>query len=181
VASAVYYGLVALLVGLPVTDTQTGMKLFRREALQWALDRMLVKRFAFDVEVLSIAHAHGYRVAEAPIRHALRRQDRQSHLVQRARTVMLDTLAIFYRLRVAAVLPERAAGRDAFAAAAGLRDRGLARRRRRYLTDCLAGLARQSYPAIETIVLPDAPAPGLSLAARRTRGADRPPPAGGEA
>ncbi len=67
-ASRVYYGLVKLLVGLPTTDTQTGMKLFKREALQWSFDRMLVKRFAFDLEMLSIAYEHGYKVSEAPIK-----------------------------------------------------------------------------------------------------------------
>lgn len=50
--SAVYYSLVKLFIGLPVTDTQTGMKLFRREALGPALARMLVKTYAFDLELL---------------------------------------------------------------------------------------------------------------------------------
>ena len=67
VASRVYYGLVKLLVGLPVHDTQTGMKLFTRQALGLAFDRMVTKRFAFDLEVLAILHDAGLRVAEAPI------------------------------------------------------------------------------------------------------------------
>ena len=99
VASAVYYGLVSLLVGLPVTDTQTGMKLFRREALQWSFDRMLVKHFAFDVELLAVAHEHGYRVAEAPIRMQFGNKT-GSLTLSNVRKVMIDTLAIFYRLRV---------------------------------------------------------------------------------
>lgn len=160
VASVVYYGLVRLLVGLPVTDTQTGMKLFRREALQWAFDRMLVKRFAFDVEILSIAHGHGYRVAEAPIR--MQFGEKVGSLTwSNVRTVMVDTLAIFYRLRILRyyqsvepvdmpVPPPLVSVVIACPAPS------------RYLTECLAGLARQSYRNFETIVLPDAPAPDLA-------------------
>lgn len=54
-ASMVYFGLVRLFIGLPVTDTQTGMKLFRRRPLGEALDRMLVKAYAFDLELLAVA------------------------------------------------------------------------------------------------------------------------------
>ncbi|MEI7901245.1 MAG: metallopeptidase TldD-related protein [bacterium] len=72
-ASAVYFTLVRLLVGLPISDTQTGMKLFTRDALGWAFGRMLVKAFAFDLEILTIAHAKGYSVAEAPVEEKVRR------------------------------------------------------------------------------------------------------------
>jgi glycosyltransferase involved in cell wall biosynthesis len=157
VASAIYYGLVRLLVGLPVTDTQTGMKLFRREALQWAIDRMLVKRFAFDVELLSIAHGHGYRVAEAPIR--MNFGEKVGSLTwENVRAVMGDTLAIFYRLRVLryyqsvepVAMPEPPPLVSVVIACPAPSP---------YLTECLAGLARQSYRNFEIIVLPDAPAP----------------------
>ena len=155
--SAVYYGIVKALVGLPVTDTQTGMKLFRREALQWAFERMLVKRFAFDLEVLAIAYGHGYRVSEAPIR--MQFGDKIGCLTwANIRTVMTDTLAIFYRLRILRyyqsvepvempVPPPLVSVVIACPAPS------------RHLTACLAGLDRQTYRQWEAIVLPDAPAP----------------------
>ena len=157
VASAVYYGLVKLLVGLPVTDTQTGMKLFRREALQWAFERMLVKRFAFDVELLAIAHEHGYRVAEAPIRMQFG-QKVGSLTLSNVRIVMLDTLAIFYRLRVLRYyqsvepveMPNPPPLVSVIIACPAPSP---------YLTECLEGLSRQTYRNYEVIVLPNDPTP----------------------
>jgi glycosyltransferase involved in cell wall biosynthesis len=67
IVSWCYFTLVKIFVGLPVTDTQTGMKLFRREVLGEALARMLVKTYAFDLELLSIAHSRGAKIAEAPV------------------------------------------------------------------------------------------------------------------
>lgn len=152
-ASAVYYALVRLLVGLPVTDTQTGMKLFRREALGWALDRMLVKAFAFDLEVLSIAHAQGYKVAEAPIEMHFGRKIGCLSL-KNVHQVMNDTLAIFYRLRIlryyasveVAPLTDTPPLVSVVIACPGPSD---------YLIECLQALAHQTYSHFEVIVLPD--------------------------
>jgi glycosyltransferase involved in cell wall biosynthesis len=155
-ASAVYFSIVKLLIGLPVTDTQTGMKLFRREALQWAFDRMLVKQFAFDLELLAIAHDHGYRVAEAPIRMSF--GDKVGCLnLHNVKQVMLDTLAIFYRLRILKYYPSVEPVRmpdppplvSVVIACPAPSD---------YLTQCLAGLGRQTYRRLEVLVLPDGPA-----------------------
>lgn len=152
-ASAVYYSLVLLLTGLPVTDTQTGMKLFRREALAWAFDRMLVKRYAFDVEVLAIANHAGYKVAEAPIR--MEYGAKQGALTFRnIQTVLTDTLAIFYRLRILryyqnvelATLSDPPPSITVLIACPGPS---------RYLDEAIAGLSRQSLPATEIIILPD--------------------------
>ncbi len=157
VASAVYYGLVSLLVGLPVTDTQTGMKLFRREALQWSFDRMLVKHFAFDVELLAVAHEHGYRVAEAPIRMQFGNKT-GSLTLSNVRKVMIDTLAIFYRLRVLryyqSVEPLPLPSPPPLVSVIIACPAPSA-----YLTECLAGLAAQTYHNFEAIVLPDEAAP----------------------
>lgn len=94
-----YQVLVALLFGVQVRDTQTGVKLIRRDVVAEVLPRMLEKRFAFDLELLAVAHRLGYRqVAELPVTIGERFT---STISLRAVWRMLqDTLAIFWRLRV---------------------------------------------------------------------------------
>jgi glycosyltransferase involved in cell wall biosynthesis len=155
-ASEVYFTLVRMLVGLPISDTQTGMKLFTREALGWAFERMLVKTFAFDLEVLSIAHAKGYTVAEAPIEMNFG-QKVGCLSWNNIKQVLNDTLAIFYRLRIlryydsVEVAPpaEKPLLISVVIACPAPSP---------YLTECLAALSHQTYPHFEVIVLPDAPA-----------------------
>jgi glycosyltransferase involved in cell wall biosynthesis len=94
--SWLYQRLVHLLFGLNVRDTQTGMKLIRRDVLDQVLPRMLEKRFAFDLEFLVVARRLGFkRVFEAPIRLDYRFS---STIHPRAASrILLDTAAIFYR------------------------------------------------------------------------------------
>jgi len=57
-----------LFFGINVSDTQTGLKVFRREVLEAVLPRLLVKRWAFDLEMLAVAHRLGYKkIFESPI------------------------------------------------------------------------------------------------------------------
>src|SRR5205085_11811858 len=49
--SWVYQMVVRLLFDLDVRDTQTGLKLFRREVLEQAVPLLAIKRFAFDLEL----------------------------------------------------------------------------------------------------------------------------------
>ncbi len=155
-ASSVYYTLVWLLVGLPVSDTQAGMKLFTREALGWALDRMLVKAFAFDLELLAIANAKGFKVAEAPVE--MHFGNKVGCLSWRnVLQVMNDTLAIFYRLRVlhyyrsVEVAPSAAAPMKVSVVIACPAPSPC-------LEECLNALAHQTHRHFEVIVLPDGPA-----------------------
>lgn len=81
--------------GLPLSDTQCGFKVFRRRVLEDVMPRLLVKRYAFDVELLMNACRRGYRVVEAPItlRH------RKGRLgVRDVFRMAVDLLAIYYRL-----------------------------------------------------------------------------------
>ncbi|MBV8148132.1 MAG: glycosyltransferase [Candidatus Eremiobacteraeota bacterium] len=94
-----YYALVRCLFGLPLRDTQTGLKLFRAELLRDVLPRVLAKRFAFDIEMLSIAHYLGYRIADAPVVLGFNRRYGRINYKEVWR-IFLDTLAIFYRLRL---------------------------------------------------------------------------------
>jgi O-antigen/teichoic acid export membrane protein len=97
--SAGFQLLVRLLFRINVRDTQTGLKLVRREVLAAALPRMLEKRFAFDVELFVVAHRLGHRrFFEAPVEIGQRFSS--SIDVRAVGRTLQDTLAIFYRLRV---------------------------------------------------------------------------------
>jgi glycosyltransferase involved in cell wall biosynthesis len=97
--SAAYQLVVRLLFNLNVRDTQTGLKLFRRQVLVEALPLLAIKRFAFDLELLVVAHQLGYRnVCEAPI--SLDYQFESTVNFRSAWQVLWDTAAIFYRLRI---------------------------------------------------------------------------------
>ncbi len=94
-----YQQVVRLGFRLNIRDTQTGIKLVRRDVLSAVLPRMLEKRFAFDLELFVIARRLGYkRFLEAPIR--LRHQFTSTVSWRSVYRSLLDTMAIWYRLRI---------------------------------------------------------------------------------
>lgn len=48
-------------------DTQCGFKAFRREAAQRIFPKVTLNGFGFDVEVMALAEALGYRIVERPV------------------------------------------------------------------------------------------------------------------
>jgi len=99
ILSTGYYWIIRFLFGLPVRDTQTGIKLFKRQVLEDILPLIVVKRFAFDLELLVNIHRLGYRIAEAPVHLAFRR--RYGRIGWRdMRNIWVDTAAVFYRLYI---------------------------------------------------------------------------------
>jgi glycosyltransferase involved in cell wall biosynthesis len=99
IMSAVYFFIVKLLFGLPLRDTQTGIKLFKREVLEKVFHRVLIKRYAFDLELLILAHHNGYKISDAPV--VVDYKGKFGHI--RFKTIfnmLWDTMAIFYRLRI---------------------------------------------------------------------------------
>jgi len=50
-----------------ITDSQCGFKAFRRDVARQLFQAQRIDRFAFDVEVLWLARAWGYRVVEVPV------------------------------------------------------------------------------------------------------------------
>jgi len=87
--------LVKLLFGLPLSDTQCGFKIFKRKALEDAMPRLTVKRYAFDVELLINIHRRGYRIVEAPI-NIMHGESRIN--IKEIYRMAMDTLTVFYRL-----------------------------------------------------------------------------------
>lgn len=59
---------VQLLAGGGITDTQCGFKAFRREAAYEIFSRQKLDGFAFDVEVLMLARALGYKIDVLPVK-----------------------------------------------------------------------------------------------------------------
>lgn len=96
-----YHLLVFILFGLLVSDTQVGLKLFKYEVLKRVFPKLLVKAFAFDVELLANACRLGYQVVEAPITRSFQRENRWGNIRFRdIRNMLIDTLAIFYRMYI---------------------------------------------------------------------------------
>lgn len=95
--STVYYWLIFLMFKLPVKDTQTGIKLFRREVLEQVLPRVTCKRYTLDLELLVTANYLGYRIAEAPINLDFKRKFKRITW-EDIRGILIDTIGIFYRL-----------------------------------------------------------------------------------
>lgn len=101
-----YQLIVRLLFGLKIKDTQVGMKFFKREVLERVLPRVLVKEFAIDVEMLSVANYLGFkRIYEAPIELKMKFAGGVSTIASKGflNTVFKtfwDTAAVFYRLRI---------------------------------------------------------------------------------
>ena len=93
-----YSLLIGLMFNLDIADTQVGIKLFRWEVLDRVFPKVLVKRYAFDLELLVNAARSGYRIAEAPIE--LNFYDSSGLDFKGIWRIFLDTLAVFYRMRI---------------------------------------------------------------------------------
>ena len=93
-----YRSMVAFLFGLDITDTQTGIKLFRRQVLSDAIPRVSAHRFAFDIELLVAASRFGYKIVEQPVQINYRRTGGLGRVnLAQLFNMTADTLAIFYR------------------------------------------------------------------------------------
>ena len=100
VYSWLYQQLVRLLFRLDVRDTQVGLKVMRREVVDQVLPLLIVKRFAFDLELLAVARAVGFdKVEELPIRLDYRFAGSGVSPLAVGHA-LIDTAAIFYRLRI---------------------------------------------------------------------------------
>jgi glycosyltransferase involved in cell wall biosynthesis len=155
IMSGIYYRLVKCLIGLPVRDTQTGLKLFARAALEWAFPRILIKAFAYDLELLALVHLKGYRIAEAPV--VIEFHSRWGFVRPMVvRAIILDTLAIFYRLRIVKyyqTIPDTCVPDKpplvsiliAYPASSA------------FLDEVVRAIDRQTYTNFEVLLLPDEP------------------------
>ena len=97
-----YYQLVRLLFGVKIRDTQSGIKVFKRKVLTTILPNLVVKKYAFDIEILAVAHRLGFKkIYEAPIKlkyHFGSVTDAAT--INTIYHMLIDTLAVWYRLKI---------------------------------------------------------------------------------
>ena len=92
---------------LKIRDTQVGLKIFKRNVLEKVLPRLLVKKFAFDIEILAVANHLGFnKIYDAPVEIKIDFNSNSSfhpHKLIFNKNIwkmIIDTLAVFYRLRI---------------------------------------------------------------------------------
>ena len=62
-----YYWFLKIIFGLKLKDTQTGIKLFKTEAIKPVLKLMRTGSFSFDIEMLAIASKMNLKIKEMPV------------------------------------------------------------------------------------------------------------------
>jgi glycosyltransferase involved in cell wall biosynthesis len=94
--SRVFNMLVRLLTGLNVSDTQVGIKVFRKDVFLKVFKDLSVKRYAFDVELLVLSKVYGLKIVELPVKLKVRENFKLSEICHMA----IDLFGIAYRLRI---------------------------------------------------------------------------------
>jgi glycosyltransferase involved in cell wall biosynthesis len=104
--SWVFQILVRKLFDIDVTDTQVGIKLFRRPVIDAVLPDLEIDRYGFDLELLSLAKMRGFgKVLEAPIRMDYFLKNRRFigrellHIVRVGVSLLRDTFQLYRRLQ----------------------------------------------------------------------------------
>ena len=96
-----YHLLTKFLFGLRITDSQRGLKIFKREVLEKVLPRLLVKKYAFDIEILAVAYRSGFKkIHDGPVELDASKYKYSAIKFGSVWTMLLDTLAVFYRLKI---------------------------------------------------------------------------------
>ncbi len=101
IVSRVWYLIIKCLFWLNVTDTQTGLKVAKRKVLEDVMPRAVVKRYAFDLELLVIARKLGYnRIFEAPVNMEFNTEGGGAATAKSIWRMIKDMMGIWYRLHI---------------------------------------------------------------------------------
>jgi glycosyltransferase involved in cell wall biosynthesis len=105
--SFLYQCMIRILFNLRIRDTQVGLKVFKRAVLEKVMPRLLVKKFAFDIEMLAVANYLGFsKIYDAPVEISLDFTSNSSFspakliFNKNIWGMIWDTMAVFYRLKI---------------------------------------------------------------------------------
>jgi len=85
-----------LLTGIKLKDTQTGLKAFRRRVLERMTPKILVKGYAFDLELMAACNHCGFRITNLPVDIHVESIIGFKEILRMA----LDLFKVAYRLRI---------------------------------------------------------------------------------
>lgn len=98
--------LIRFLFSVDVTDTQVGMKLFRRPVIDAILPNLRIDRYGFDLEILCLAKAYGFgKMLEAPVRLDYFSNNNRAvvkditHVFRVGLSLLADTWRLYRRLK----------------------------------------------------------------------------------
>lgn len=101
VISFCYYCMLKGLFRLNVHDTQTGIKMFKADALKSVIDKVKTKGFAYDIEILVALNCKKYRILEMPVKLNFSRENGMGRIkMTDIFAVFKDTWVIFFRARL---------------------------------------------------------------------------------
>ncbi len=97
--------LMRAMTGLPFRDTQCGFKLMDRQRVLPLFEKMVVDRFAFDIELLYLAVRYGLSVREIPV---VWRNEPQSrvNMITDPINMLRDVARVRWRFRTGAYNPD---------------------------------------------------------------------------
>lgn len=98
ILSRTYQMFIYLLFRLNVSDTQSGLKLLKTECAKKLMNKVTVKKYAFDLELLVNAKRKGYKVVEAPI--VLDYKFNSTVNFKAILGIFIDTLGVAYRTHI---------------------------------------------------------------------------------
>lgn len=97
--SFIYHKFVKMFLDVNVRDSQTGAKLYTKSLVNEVIPRILVKRFAFEVEILSVANRLGFNhFVDVPV--SLQADFASTVRFKDGFEALWDTLAVYYRLKL---------------------------------------------------------------------------------
>lgn len=101
-----YQMLIKNFFGLDVTDTQVGLKLFRKKVVEAIRGDLSIDRYGFDLEILALARARGFtKMLEAPVRLDYFSKNTRAflfegfHLLRVTWDVFRDTVRVYRKVR----------------------------------------------------------------------------------
>lgn len=96
-----YYCMLKVLFRLNVKDTQTGIKVFKSEALKPVIELIKTEGFAYDIEILVAVNCRKYRIKEMPVELVFRRGNGMGRItIKDIFKAFKDTFSIFYRAQI---------------------------------------------------------------------------------